>query len=36
MIGISFLGWVRIVCDLIIAFSWAGFMKVVVSGDIFM
>ena len=35
-IGISFFGWVVIVCDVRIALSWVGLMKVVVSGVIFM
>ena len=35
-IGISFFGWVVIVCDVRIALSWVGLIKVVVSGVIFM
>ena len=35
-IGILFFGWVVIVCDVRIVLSWAGLMKVVVSGLIFM
>ena len=34
IIGISFFGWVVIMCDVRIVLSWVGLMKVVVSGVI--